>query len=395
MGTFTPELTFGNYRSGMMSEPPQIDYRTIVLGTQTFVDGTNFPGQETPNDGILAAVMFTVAGGVVTVVGQKNVATVTRNAAGYFTIAFTSALGSEYYGVLCGSRAANTFDTGQAQSFMNPAINSTGGKDQYSTTQLTVINMGYTGTPAYDPEIGTIIVFDPATVGSQYLAAFMGTTPPGATVTLRSQTNVSSITRNGVGLYTQNFTVALPTADYSPFGTSRWQSFAGGDFGNVWGRNQYGGGGGFNRQTVDVFDLWCAGLLNGGQDDQFKFSGLFRDSSTFPRGTLASVRFTYIGGIVTLVKSWNVASVNRISTGIFEINYDLPTSDTNYGVLGSVSTILGGVQNNTPLLQVNAQITGGHNKYSTTQLNVHSAFPSSSAIDCEYYDVWVVKPWLM
>lgn len=379
---------------GSIKGKGNINVQNAFNTTPLFVDGTNFPGQDVTNAGILAAVMFTVAGGVVTIVGQKNVASVTRNAAGYFTIAYTSALGSQYYGVLCGSRAANTLSVGQDQSFMNPAINSTGGKDKYSTTELTVINMDYTGTPAYDPQIGTIIVFDPATIGSQYLAAFMGTTPPGVAVTLRSQSNISSITRNGIGLYTQNFTVALPTADYSPFGTSRWQSFAGGDYGNVWGRNQYGGAG-FNRQTVNVFDLWCAGLLNGGQDDQFKFSGLFRDSSTYPRGTLASVRFSYIGGIISLVKSWNVASVNRISTGLFELNYDLPTDNTDYGVLGSASTIIGGVQNNTPLLMVNSQITGGNNKYSTTQLNVLSAFPSSVGYDCEYYDVWVVKPWLM
>jgi hypothetical protein len=46
---------------------------------------------------------------------------------------------------------------------------------------------------------------------------FNGTTSPG---TIRASGNVSSVTRNGTGDYTVNFTTAMPDADYSPVSTS-------------------------------------------------------------------------------------------------------------------------------------------------------------------------------
>jgi hypothetical protein len=42
------------------------------------------------------------------------------------------------------------------------------------------------------------------------------------TVAIRSSFNVSSITDNGTGDYTINFTTAMPNANYSLSGTARW-----------------------------------------------------------------------------------------------------------------------------------------------------------------------------
>ena len=42
------------------------------------------------------------------------------------------------------------------------------------------------------------------------------------TVAIRAQFNVSSITDNGVGVFTVNFTTAMPDANYSVSGNTNW-----------------------------------------------------------------------------------------------------------------------------------------------------------------------------
>ena len=61
---------------------------------------------------------------------------------------------------------------------------------------------------------------------------FNGTTSPG---TIRSSYNVSSVTKNGTGDYTVNFTTAMADANYSVNGTASGVSFNGfvGPFPNI------------------------------------------------------------------------------------------------------------------------------------------------------------------
>jgi len=55
----------------------------------------------------------------------------------------------------------------------------------------------------------------------------------GSTQTVRASYNVSSVTRNSAGLYTINFTTAMPNADYAPvFGGSAAFGISVG--GNAW-----------------------------------------------------------------------------------------------------------------------------------------------------------------
>jgi hypothetical protein len=54
------------------------------------------------------------------------------------------------------------------------------------------------------------------------------------TVAIRASLNVSSITDNGVGDYTVNFTTAMPDADYSVSGSMSWSSAT---WGNLFGLN--------------------------------------------------------------------------------------------------------------------------------------------------------------
>jgi hypothetical protein len=46
----------------------------------------------------------------------------------------------------------------------------------------------------------------------------------------------------------------------------------------------------------------------------------------------AAVFFTQTGGVVTIVKSFNVASVTRASTGLYTVNFTTPMADANYYV---------------------------------------------------------------
>jgi len=52
---------------------------------------------------------------------------------------------------------------------------------------------------------------------------FNGTTSPG---TIRSSYNVSSVTKNGTGDYTVNFTTAMSDANYSTSGIATWNNNA-------------------------------------------------------------------------------------------------------------------------------------------------------------------------
>ena len=78
-------------------------------------------------------------------------------------------------------------------------------------------------------EIRTATISDlagtgPATLTGQYAAKawvnFNGT----GTLAIRESANVASITDNGTGNYTLNFTAAMPDANYSLTGVSTWDT---------------------------------------------------------------------------------------------------------------------------------------------------------------------------
>lgn len=89
---------------------------------------------------------------------------------------------------------------------------------------------------------------------------FDGTTSPG---TIRSSYNVSSVTKNGTGIYTVNFTNALADANYSLFATS-----AGGTT-NMTGYGYYPSGGSYNATPAvkSTSQLQIATASNGGVVD--------------------------------------------------------------------------------------------------------------------------------
>jgi hypothetical protein len=60
--------------------------------------------QGSVNAGIVAAVMFTVSGGTPTIVGQKNVTSITRLGTGIYRVTFASALANANYGLIASGR---------------------------------------------------------------------------------------------------------------------------------------------------------------------------------------------------------------------------------------------------------------------------------------------------
>lgn len=85
------------------------------------------------------------------------------------------------------------------------------------------------------------------------------------TVAIRASGNVSSITDGGVGIYTINFTTAMPDADYSAVCTSTSSATAGGDFAYV----SAIASGSFTMRTEDA----NGAVLN---DVAFNFASVFR-----------------------------------------------------------------------------------------------------------------------
>lgn len=350
------------------------------------IDGT----QGSANAGILAAVYFTVSGTTPTIVGQKNVASITRNAQGKYRITFTSALANNNYGLIANGRwadAAASDDT----PLICPTRNSTGGFNTYSTSSVDVSITNQQGI-FFDPEVVGVVIFDPASVGSDYLAA-CSVTVSGTTPTVQRQTNVSSSPRQATGVYRPTFTSALSSADYSVFGSSRYADFTN-DSSAFFGQNRA------TSQTTAMTELSVGTLAAAGSLQNFepgRFSMLARNSDTFPRGTVAGVRFSVSGSTCTILKSWNVASVTRSGTGLFRITFSTQISDTSYIVLGSGKLPATGV-NEAPLVGMNRNTTLGNNRRSRTAVDIVTEIRGNVAgaiVDPEIVDVWVVKPWLM
>jgi hypothetical protein len=351
------------------------------------IDGT----QGSANAGILAAVYFTVSGTTPTIVGQKNVASITRNGQGKYRITYTSALANNNYGFIAGAQWAAVAGDNNTPLVV-PCRNSTSGFNTYSTTAVDIAVTDAIGQ-LFDPGLCGIIIFDPSAVGSDYLAA-CSVTVSGTTPTLQRQTNVSSAPRQATGVYRPTFTSALANANYSVFGSSRYADFTN-DASAFFSQSRT------TARATGSDDLNVGTIAQtGGTVGNFepgRFSMLARNSDTSPRGTLAGAQFTVSAGVVTLVKSWNVASITRSATGLFRLNYANALSDTDYVVMASGKFATSGTTQDSPLIGMNRNSTGPLNLHSVNSVDLvcRSWGASGLPFDPELADVWVVKPWLM
>ncbi len=338
---------------------------TRMLGrSSSIIDGT----QGSTDAGILAAVYFTVTGTTVnSITGyEKNVASVTRLAQGIYRIAFTSALANTNYGLVAGGRFIDSSGDEVVQATANR--NTTSSYNSYSTTQVDIVVSQAGSRTAFDPEHLAVIIFDPQAVSSAYLAAASWTVS-GTTLTLQRQTNVASMNRIGVGGYSVNFNSALAAADYGVIGSSRYPDFTNSDrpfFGIS--RNTTGPANVYSTTRCDL----STGKYPTGQTTVFepgRGSALFKDGASNPRGTLASVRFSVSGGVVTIDDQWNVASVARTSGGFFTVNFTSALVDANYAVIGN-GRFTNFADYNVVSIGLNRNSSSGSNVHSTTQCSI-------------------------
>lgn len=346
--------------------------------------------------GILAACGFTVSGGVVTVEGQKNVASVSRVSIGIYRVTFNSTLPTANYGFLGSARLTDRSIDG---SIFAVPCNDVGASN-YSTTIVDMLICDYTGARV-DPQRAGLIIFDPQDVGSDYLAAAF-VTVSGTTPTIQRHTNVSSVPRQGTVVYRPTFGSALPNSDYSVFGSSRTPT------GDGYGPTFYG----INRNTTGSINQQTTGLIDMtmGQSSRFggptaytqmepgRFSFLARNADVAPPGTLASARITVSGTTPTVVRQTNVSGVSRLATGVYRITFATALADTDYHVF-CTGRWPNFTSNDCPLVSLNANNGSSRGSRSTTQIDVCCQnFGNGSTLevyDPAVIDIWVVKPALM
>lgn len=343
-----------------------------------------------PDAGILAAVLFTVSGTTVTVVGQKNVASVQRLTTGIYRVNIASAFAHTNYGVMATARSpASAID----ESMLVAPSRHSGLGNQYTTNTLDVgvqkAGGNFTNT---DPVLCAVVIFDPQLVSASHYLAAASWTLSGTAITLQRQLNVASMTRPATGVYRTTFTSALATADYQEFGMSRYASGGNANI-PICGHNRHTSR---NAHSTSDLDL-CAGLNNAtskGMFDTQRGSLLIGRANVVPAGTLARVRFTVSGGVCTIVEGYNVASVSYQAAGRFKINFSSPLVDTDYAVFGS-GTWGAFTDDDTPLVSANNNTTASRAEYSTTAVDISAKSYTNNNFDGDAFNVWVVKPWLM
>lgn len=361
---------------------------SMIVNPYRFGAGTIDGTLGSTDAGILAAVLFTVSGGVVTVVGQKNVASVSQLTAGVYRITYTSALANTNYGMILGARRPSSADDrpGLAQPNRNTSVGA-----NYSTTSVDIMTEIVSPTIAgFEPTHCMAVVYDPSAVSaSNYLAAASWTVS-GTTVTLQRQTNVASMSRSAAGAYRVNYSSALADADYAEWVMSRYA-----DFTNyaipLAGQNRHTSR---NLHSTASLDL-CTGIINGGSTnyDTGRGSVLVGNADVAPRGTIARARFTVSGGVVTIVDQYNIASISRTAAGEFRVTFATPCVDANYGVACS-GKWAGATSDDAPAIGPNSN-SDGNNRYTANDLDITAMGSAGFHGDPDAVNLWVLKPWLM
>jgi len=388
----TTSATNSTALNGVLDIEGVTDTWTITTVASSLVDGT----QGSANSAILAAVYFTVSGTTVSsITGKnKNVSSVTRIGTGAYRIEFASALANNNYGVLVGGKRPDAA-SGRALR-CQPAQDDAASFTSYSTTTLDVYVKEHGSTSVVEPEMLGIVVFDPASIGSDYLAAVSWTnSSPWTSPSIALETNVASLTRNLASSWRFAFDSALPDADYQVFGTAMYGPTSGNYIPQIGACRDTTGG--YNSYSTTEFDF-VGGILDvGGSYDNGGGSLLFKNGAVNPRGTLASVQFHVDGTTraITILDSWNVASVTRHDDGRYLVTFDTELSDAEYTcfAFGRYHDAAGSAA---PQISLNNDTTDGYNAHSSTEAEIIAGDSGSTSLyDCDLVSLWFVKPWLM
>jgi hypothetical protein len=66
-------------------------------------------------------------------------------------------------------------------------------------------------------------------------------------------------------------------------------------------------------------------------------TGIFQTNNALNAIAKSYVFFTYSGGIITTYQSFNVSSVTRVSTGVYDINFTTAMSSNAYPVVANMN----------------------------------------------------------
>lgn len=341
--------------------------------------------------GIVAAGYVTLSGTTPTLVHQKNVASITRNATGRYRVAFTSNLADTDYGVLVYSRRKTS--TASTVSRGGPSRNSTSGWNTYAVDTLDLDFLDQGSSSAHDPDEFGFIVFDPDNIDAvNYLAAALWTVSGTTLTDVKSPR--CSMSRLSTGVYRMAFTSSPADNNYQLFGHSRAATFTNAtNFTFGANRNPTLPSNSYSTSQIDII----AGN-NGGATTAFdcvKGGLLVKKTGVAPRGTVASVRFSYISSVLTIIDQWNVASVSRTSAGLFVVNFNEPIDAADYSLFGT-GKFADFANDTCPVIGIGNNSSLPFNTKSTTACSVSIGSPASTTMnDAEYVNLWFVKPWLM
>jgi len=301
---------------------------SIVAGDNITIDPTGGTGDVTINstgggdDDTVGASAWGSVDSDGTLDGGLNIASVTRDSVGGYSVVFASAMPDANYSVT-GSVTVDTTDASSQRFFITEDKTATGFK-------VITKNSGDYQDYAFNFAVH-------ATNGAAPLTGGTGTDSWAAVQsdgTIDASFNVDSVTRDSTGLYDVVFTTAMPTSSYAVVGST----FDNGSFGRV-----------FNVLTKSTTGM-RVGTFNSGAYADIDFSFTVNATNAQLPNTLdeetiraaaqnpGASAWGYISGDTGgLTAGMNVASVNRTSEGVYDVTFANAMPSADYAVVTGIS----------------------------------------------------------
>lgn len=355
---------------------------TNTLGSASATADAVGPIESASDAGILAAVVFTVAGTTVTIEKQKNVASVTRLLTGKYRIAFTSAVADTNYGVI-GSARPQAGQTTDLPMLTTPWSYTGGGNGtRYTTADFDIGTLLVAGaSTGVEAGICAVVAFDPALMGAKYAAAAYIIND-----VLTKDRNVASIANPSTGVYEHTFDAALPDATYGAMTGVRRADTGATDEVFLSSVNAS-----IANFAADKLTTAAGSNQSGTAREAERHAFLAFQADDPPPGTLAAVTFSVAAGVVTIIKQTNVSGVVRDGNGLYTIQFASALADANYGAFGMARRAAGA--GNVTMMTPNNNTTAGRATYSTAEVDmVVLTNGTFAAAEIDLATVWIVDP---
>lgn len=194
-------------------------------------------------------------------------------------------------------------------------------------------------------------------------------TMSGSTPTINKHKNISGTpTRNGAGDFTVDFASALPHANYFVLAFARAVDGASDGFMVATAK----AGGTYSTSSVQI----TIETANATRTDPLYWGFLIVDADLLADTDYSTAAmWTISGGVVTLEKQRNMASIGRTAAGRYTANYTSALADANYSAFRAARFVATNAGN--PRLATDRSIGGGDNSY-TSALQDFRAWTSSA-----------------